>query len=78
MTANVMVIVERQFDYPQQVVFRAWTAPKEMAQWRGSPGWHVEADTVTSELRPGGAGHAPAGPRLRLASGGLAGMAPAR
>ena len=57
MTANVMVIVERQFDYPQQVVFRAWTAPKEMAQWRGSPGWHVEAETVTSDLRAGGRHH---------------------
>ena len=57
MTANVMVIVERQFDYPRQVVFRAWTAPEEMARWRGSPGWHVEAETVTSDLRAGGRHH---------------------
>jgi len=28
-----------------------------MAQWRGSPGWHVEADTVTSDLRLGGRHH---------------------
>jgi uncharacterized protein YndB with AHSA1/START domain len=57
MTANVMVVVERQFDYPQDVVFRAWTAPEEMAQWRGSPGWHVETETVASDLRLGGRHH---------------------
>ncbi len=57
MVANVMVIVERQFDYPRPVVFRAWTAPAEMAEWRGSPGWHVEKETVTSELRVGGKHH---------------------
>ena len=57
MTANVMVVVERQFDYPRPEVFRAWTAPEEMARWRGSPGWHVEAETVTSELKPGGRHH---------------------
>ena len=57
MTANVMVIVERQFDYPRPVVFRAWTAPDEMAEWRGSPGWHVEKETVSSELRLGGKHH---------------------
>ena len=27
MTANVIVMVERQFDYPRPEVFRAWTAP---------------------------------------------------
>jgi uncharacterized protein YndB with AHSA1/START domain len=57
MTANVMVVIERQFDYPRPVVFRAWTAPQEMARWRGSPGWHVEAESVRSELRVGGRHH---------------------
>ena len=57
MTANVIVVVERQFDYPRPVVFRAWTAPEEMALWRGSPGWHVETETVTSDLRMGGRHH---------------------
>lgn len=57
MAANVMLIVERQFDYPRDVVFRAWTAPDEMAEWRGSPGWHVEKETVTSELKLGGKHH---------------------
>jgi uncharacterized protein YndB with AHSA1/START domain len=57
MTANVMVVIERQYDYPRPDVFRAWTAPKEMARWRGSPGWHVETETVTSDLRLGGRHH---------------------
>ena len=37
MAANVMVVVERQFDYPRPQVFRAWTAPAELARWRGIP-----------------------------------------
>jgi uncharacterized protein YndB with AHSA1/START domain len=57
MTANVMVVIERQYDYPRQAVFRAWTEPDQMARWRGSPGWHVEAETVTSELSAGGRHH---------------------
>jgi uncharacterized protein YndB with AHSA1/START domain len=54
MAANVMVIVERQFDYPQPVLFRAWTAPEDMAEWRGSPGWHVEQATNRADLKLGG------------------------
>ncbi len=54
MTANVMVVVERQFDVPREVVFQAWTEPRHLARWRGSPGWHVETDTVEGELRLGG------------------------
>lgn len=57
MTANVIVVVERKIDHPRARVFRAWTAPEEMAQWRGSPGWHVEKETVTSELKLGGRHH---------------------
>ena len=57
MAANVMVIIERQFDYPRPIVFRAWTAPEEMMQWRGSPGWHVEKETLSSDLRVGGKHH---------------------
>ena len=57
MVPNVMVVVERQFDYPQQVLFDAWTRPEQMMEWRGSPGWHVERDTVASDLRLGGRHH---------------------
>ena len=57
MTANVIVTVEREFDAPRERVFRAWTQPEELAQWRGSPGWHVETDAVSGELALGGRHH---------------------
>lgn len=57
MTANIIVMVERTFPHDRRRVFRAWTAPEEMSQWRGSPGWHVEKETVSSELELGGKHH---------------------
>lgn len=57
MPANVMVVIERQFDHPRPDVFRAWTEPDELVEWRGSPGWHVETDTVAADLRLGGRHH---------------------
>jgi len=54
MTANVIVTVERQFDYPRQRLFQAWTDPSELTQWRGSPGWHVETESVRGEQKHGG------------------------
>ncbi|MET9275246.1 SRPBCC domain-containing protein [Kribbella sp. NPDC003557] len=57
MTANVIVTVERQFDFPRAQVFKAWTEPAELARWRGSPGWHVELDSVSGDLRLGGRHH---------------------
>ncbi|GAA1747698.1 MAG TPA: SRPBCC domain-containing protein [Tetrasphaera sp.] len=54
MTANVMVVVERQFDFPRPRVFRAWVEPHELKQWRGSPGWHVEEDTLEGDHKLGG------------------------
>lgn len=57
MSANVIVVVERELDYPRPRVFRAWTEPEELALWRGSPGWHVEKETVSSELKLGGKHH---------------------
>jgi uncharacterized protein YndB with AHSA1/START domain len=53
MTANVIVTVERTFDYPRPSVFSAWTDPALLAQWRGSPGWHVEDSTAAGEPGPG-------------------------
>lgn len=54
MTANVIVTVEREFDNPREQVFRAWTVPAELAQWRGSPGWHVEVETLSGVQELGG------------------------
>lgn len=57
MTANVILTVERLFPYDRETLFRAFTDPREMSQWRGSVGSHVEPDTVTSELKVGGRHH---------------------
>lgn len=57
MTANVIVTVEREFDSPRAKVFRAWTEPAELARWRGSPGWHVELETVAGVQELGGRHH---------------------
>ena len=57
MTANVMVIVERQFDYPGEWSSGPGRSRRDLAQWRGSPGWHVETETVEGELRLGGRHH---------------------
>lgn len=54
MTANVIVTVEREFEDSPDRVFRAWTEPSELCQWRGSPGWHVEQETLSGELQLGG------------------------
>jgi uncharacterized protein YndB with AHSA1/START domain len=56
-TANIMLVVERQFDAPRDVLFDAWTRPEALALWRGSPGTHVEQETVTGEQRLGGRHH---------------------
>lgn len=50
MTANVMVVVERQFDHPRSAVFQAWVDPARYSRWRGSPGWHVEEESGESRL----------------------------
>ena len=57
MPANIILVVERMFDQSSAELFRAWTEPGQMAQWRGSPGWHAARETVTSELRLGGRHH---------------------
>ncbi|HEX8509605.1 MAG TPA: SRPBCC domain-containing protein [Propionibacteriaceae bacterium] len=49
--------MERNFDYPRPQVFRAWTIPSELAQWRGPPGWHVEESSVSGEPVLGGRHH---------------------
>lgn len=57
MVAETMVIVERIFQHPREVLFDAWTVPEQMSRWRGSPGTHVEVETATADLRVGGRQH---------------------
>ena len=57
MAADTMIIIERIFPQSRPELFRAWTEPDQMSEWRGSPGWHVEKEGLISELRTGGKHH---------------------
>jgi uncharacterized protein YndB with AHSA1/START domain len=49
------VTVTRIFDAPIEAVWREWTEPAAFADWFGSPTGEVPIDTVTMDVRPGGA-----------------------
>src|SRR6478735_10994086 len=56
-SGEVTVTAERQLRHRPARVFRAFVEPAEFAQWRGSPGWHVELESVRSEPQVGGRHH---------------------
>jgi uncharacterized protein YndB with AHSA1/START domain len=45
--------IERVFDAPRSLVFKAWTEPERMARWFGPRGF--TAKVLANDLRPGGA-----------------------
>ena len=49
------VTITRTYDAPRELLWRAWTVPEELAQWWGPPGWTTPLDSVTMDVRPGGA-----------------------
>ena len=56
MTAdNPVFSITRLFNAPRDLVWKAWTDPKMLAQWFGPKG--CEARLVTHELRAGGVWH---------------------
>ncbi len=57
MPANIMLIVEREYPYTRDIVFKAFTDPDELALWRGRKGYHVPRETIISELKLGGRHH---------------------
>lgn len=46
--------ITRIFDAPRQLVWNAWTDPKQFAQWFGPEHFHTPEDSVTIDPRPGG------------------------
>ena len=56
---NVMAQQEltltRTFDAPRELVWRAYTEPEQIARWWGPAGITTPLETITVELRPGGA-----------------------
>jgi uncharacterized protein YndB with AHSA1/START domain len=51
--AERVLVIERVFDAPRPLVFKAWTKPEHMVQWFGPRGF--KSTILRSELRPGGA-----------------------
>jgi uncharacterized protein YndB with AHSA1/START domain len=46
------LVIERVFDAPRDLVWRAWTDPEQLAQWWGPKGMQVTVKSM--DLRPGG------------------------
>lgn len=51
--AERVLVIERVFDAPRSLVFKAWTDPEHMVHWFGPRGF--KSTVLKSELRPGGA-----------------------
>jgi uncharacterized protein YndB with AHSA1/START domain len=49
------ITITRVFDAPRELVFRAWTEPKQFPRWFGPRDSEVPLSTVSMDVRPGGA-----------------------
>lgn len=50
-----LLIVERVFDAPRELVWKAWTDPEQLAKWWGPRGWATT--NYKLELKSGGVWH---------------------
>ncbi len=48
------LIIERVFDAPRELVWKAFTDPDQIAQWFGPVGYHVPRESVSVDARVGG------------------------
>lgn len=53
-TAEQEITIERIFDAPRELVFKAWTDPDHVAKWFGPEGFETPRDSVEIDLRVGG------------------------
>lgn len=49
--------LEREFDAPRHLVWKAFTDPDELAAWFGPAGYSVPRESVDVDVRPGGHWH---------------------
>jgi uncharacterized protein YndB with AHSA1/START domain len=49
------ITMTRVFDAPRELVWKAWTEPGHLAAWWGARGWSTPPESVTLDVRPGGA-----------------------
>ena len=54
-TARAVLVLTRTFDASRELVFKAWTDPKHLAQWWGPRGFRTEIREM--DVKPGGAWH---------------------
>ena len=50
--AERVLVIERVFDAPRELVFKCWTEPEHLARWVGPRGF--SSTILVCELRPGG------------------------
>ena len=48
------ISITRIFDAPRELVYAAWTDPRQFAVWFGGPDGEIPLDTVSMDARPGG------------------------
>jgi uncharacterized protein YndB with AHSA1/START domain len=67
-SSNLELVIDRVFNAPRDVVWKAWTDPEQLKQWSAPRGFKIPVSE--GELRPGGAWRAtmrkPDGEELRL------------
>ena len=49
------ITIRRVFDAPRERVWREWTEPERFADWFGGPEAAIPLETVSMDVRPGGA-----------------------
>lgn len=49
------ILIVRIFDAPRELVFKAWTEPERFATWFGEEGSSIPLETLSLDVRPGGA-----------------------
>jgi len=52
--AERTIVIEREFDAPRELVWRAWTDPDELAKWWGPEHFTTPREKIELDLRPGG------------------------
>ncbi|WP_250126422.1 SRPBCC domain-containing protein [Chroococcidiopsis sp. CCMEE 29] len=50
--SDLAIVITRVFNAPRELVFKAWTEPKHIAQWWGPKGFTTRVTEL--DLRPGG------------------------
>jgi uncharacterized protein YndB with AHSA1/START domain len=55
MTERVGITITRVFDAPRERVWQEWTEPERFADWFGGTGCEIPLDTISMDVRPGGA-----------------------